>query len=515
MSNHRNPALFPFTLSNKNLIAISITTLLALTMTACTNSSTNPITGGTGSDAYTVNTTADTTDRTPGDGFCADQNNQCSLRAAIIESNTKKGPQSITIPALTITLNKTGTDDKAELGDLDITDEVSITGKSQAETIIDAGSIDRIFQVLTNGLTLSPSNPGKLTLENLTLRNGSSTDGGAIYATGILNVKNVSFFGNTASNSGGAINAQDSLNVNSVNITDCAFEKNTAGNGGAIYLDHDATLKGLSITRNTASKDGGGIYNQGNTVTLETSVLTGNISRGDGGAIHTVYGLGGSLSLSSSSLSDNHADLGNGGAIGVDVSKVTITSSTLEGNSAGDGGAIGASRSSQGRETLEMTNSTISGNRATNTGGGINVFTANITSSTIALNQAAAAKGGSLSTNGSITLKNSILSALTGGDCYLGANSLSPGSIITAGGNISSDATCSFGANDKTSTMAKLEPIANNGGLTRTHLISATSPALEWIDTNLCPSVDQRGVTRPQGEKCDAGAVERRAGATP
>jgi CSLREA domain-containing protein len=235
MSKHRNPRSIPSILSNKNLIAISITTLLALTITACTNSSTNPITGGTGSDAYTVNTNADTTDRNPGDGFCSDQNNQCSLRAAIIESNTKKGPQSITIPALTITLSKTGTDDTANLGDLDITDEVSIIGKSQAETIIDAGSIDRIFQVLTNGLTLSPSNPGKLTLENLTLRNGSSVDGGAILASGILSVRNVSFFGNTASNSGGAIYAEDSLNVNSINITDSKFEKSTAGNGGAIW----------------------------------------------------------------------------------------------------------------------------------------------------------------------------------------------------------------------------------------------------------------------------------------
>ena len=115
MSKPRNPRIIPFITSSKNLIAISITTLLALTITACTTSSNNSING---SDAYTVNTNADTTDRNPGDGVCSDQNNQCSLRAAIIESNTKKGPQSITIPALTITLSKTGTDDKAEVGDL-------------------------------------------------------------------------------------------------------------------------------------------------------------------------------------------------------------------------------------------------------------------------------------------------------------------------------------------------------------------------------------------------------------
>ena len=405
-------------------------------------------------------------------------------------------------------MSKTGTDDTAELGDLDITDEVSITGKSQAETIIDAGGTDRIFQVLTNGITLSPSNPGKLTLENLTLRNGSSGSGGAIAVTGILNVKNVAFFGNTASDSGGAIYAPDSLNINSINLSDSTFEKNTAGFGGAIYLNHDATLKGLSLTQNTASKNGGAIYNEGNTVTLETSVLTGNISRGDGGAIYSF----GSLSVTSSSLTDNHADLGNGGGIGLSGGTTNINSSTLDGNSARDGGAIGQIRFAQ-RVTLVMTNSTVSGNTAINAGGAIDILNANITSSTIAFNQAAPAKGGSFSTNGSITLKNSILSALTGGDCYGGP--FDRGTIVSAGGNISSDATCSLGTSDKASTVAKLEPLANNGGLTRTHLISTTSPALELIDANLCPNVDQRGVTRPQGAKCDAGAVERRAGATP
>ena len=145
----------------------------------------------------------------------------------------------------------------------------------------------------------------------------------------------------------------------------------------------------------------------------------------------------------------------------------------------------------------EILNSTVSGNSATNAGGGIDVLNASITSSTIAFNQAAPAKGGSFSTSGSITLKNSILSTLTGGDCYTGTSGF--GAFITAGGNISSDATCSLGASDKASTVAKLEPLANNGGLTRTHLISAISPAFEVIDANLCPSVDQRGVLRPQG----------------
>src|SRR5580692_7616384 len=38
---------------------------------------------------FTVNTTNDTHDATPGDGICADSSGQCSLRAAIEEANAE------------------------------------------------------------------------------------------------------------------------------------------------------------------------------------------------------------------------------------------------------------------------------------------------------------------------------------------------------------------------------------------------------------------------------------------
>ena len=37
---------------------------------------------------FTVNSTADTVDATPGDTLCADANGQCTLRAAIQEANS-------------------------------------------------------------------------------------------------------------------------------------------------------------------------------------------------------------------------------------------------------------------------------------------------------------------------------------------------------------------------------------------------------------------------------------------
>ena len=57
-----------------------------------------------------------------------------------------------------------------------------------------------------------------------------------------------------------------------------------------------------------------------------------------------------------------------------------------------------------------------------------------------------------------------------------------------------------------TLTDPLLGPLADNGGPTQTRALSPGSPA---IDLFACiPTVDQRGVARPTGSKCDAGAYE-------
>ena len=54
----------------------------------------------------------------------------------------------------------------------------------------------------------------------------------------------------------------------------------------------------------------------------------------------------------------------------------------------------------------------------------------------------------------------------------------------------------------------QLAPLANNGGPAPTMAIAASSPAVNHAVAATCPSIDQRGVSRPQGSGCDAGAYE-------
>jgi hypothetical protein len=50
-------------------------------------------------------------------------------------------------------------------------------------------------------------------------------------------------------------------------------------------------------------------------------------------------------------------------------------------------------------------------------------------------------------------------------------------------------------------------PLANNGGSTPTHALLEGSPAADGAGPG-CPATDQRGISRPQGLRCDIGAFE-------
>lgn len=61
---------------------------------------------------------------------------------------------------------------------------------------------------------------------------------------------------------------------------------------------------------------------------------------------------------------------------------------------------------------------------------------------------------------------------------------------------------------------AGLLPLADNGGPTLTHALSADSPALDGGDPGIvgAPPTDQRGLARIQGERIDIGAFEAQPG---
>jgi CSLREA domain-containing protein len=103
---------------------------------------------------FTVNSTADAVDANPGDGLCETRTpGECTLRAAVQETNVLPGEDTITIPAGTYYLSIAGAwEDNAATGDLDITDDLVVTGAGMGVTLIDGNELDRIFDIRSGAL---------------------------------------------------------------------------------------------------------------------------------------------------------------------------------------------------------------------------------------------------------------------------------------------------------------------------------------------------------------------------
>lgn len=439
-----------------------------------------------------------TVDRTDDDASVAAQActgavNDCSLRGAIIKANATAGADTIDLPAGTYTLSIAGADeDAAATGDLDITDDLTITGAARATTIIDGGQKDRVFQT-------DPSGGGTITvtIQHVTVQNGQSPDAGPVGGGGIRN---------GASSPSGAT-------------------------GGTLHLIDVAVINNTT----TAGVNGGGLSNDG-VMTIVDSVVSGNIAGGLGGGI--VQNDEGSLSISGTTISGNGAT-GSGGGLftgffSTSASPVaSIDGSTFSGNTGSTGGGI-----ARNRGNLTVTNSTISGNTATNggfAGGGIfdaGGFVASmlLVNCTISDNTATPpGAGGGIANNGVIggSLETKLANTIVAGN-HAGSDLDFEGGVLSAGFNLIGDTTgLTVDLNSDTTgdQMGVANPhlgaLANNGGFTQTHALLSGSPAIDAGNPAAsdgsgvhCRTTDQIGTTRPvDGDgsgsaRCDIGAFE-------
>lgn len=258
----------------------------------------------------TITVTSTTDTLVPGDGAC-------SLREAISNANANADTTSgdcvagsawdtIMIPAGTYTLSIAGINENANMtGDLDITDETTVQGAGMAQTIVDGGRIDRVFNIryenvhfadmtIQNGYA---QQPGTCTANNP----DDQRDGGGVYIDGwevSRRFDRVRFTNNEAICSGGglgAVNARDVGGFGSVVDNNLAQQ-----DGGGVFfwrVDQnalpDVRLYSWTISGNTATVNGGGfVHTSGCCVMqLEGVTITGNTAGGMGGGVHQ-YGFG-------------------------------------------------------------------------------------------------------------------------------------------------------------------------------------------------------------------------------
>ena len=233
-------------------------------------------------------------------------------------------------------------------------------------------------------------------------------------------------------------------------------------------------------------------------MTLTNSTVSGNTAGGGGGGIITT-----TATLTNSTVSGNTAAAGGGG--GIVANTATLTDSTVSGNTAaGDGGGVGA-------QTVTLTNSTVSGNSATQNGGGIWSVTATLLNCTVVENTALTGGGLFHNAGGTFSIRNTIV-ALNLVD-FSGTGPDVSGAFASGGHNLIGDGTGGTGFinGDIVGTSLnpidpKLGPLANNGGQTKTHALKAGSPAIDDGDNANLPPTDQRGAGFPRRRTATATA---------
>ena len=268
-----------FRVYERELVASDIAELRALR--GITVDTTNDVVDGTTTDVASLLASKGA------DGFI-------SLREAILAvNNDSSGTWTIEVGAGTYNISN-GSGDSA--GDFDIRNDVTIRGSGVGATIIDANSVDRVFQVHSSTVTF----------EDMTIQEGrGSSPGGAIH-----------------------INAASDVTVNQVRLFDNAP---SLSNGGAIHNSGTLTVTNSTFDSNDAPvSSGGAIYQaSGGVANISNSLFVGNsASLSNGGAIYA----NGTLNVTNSTFSGNSiSGFDNGSAIFINSAVATLQNVTVTG----------------------------------------------------------------------------------------------------------------------------------------------------------------------------------------
>ncbi len=378
-------------------------------------------------------------------------------------------------------------------------------------------------------------NLANVTLNDLTLKNGSAGNfnGGAVSVpTGTLTLNRCALTGNQAARGGAVYCASPALAPYRLALAGCTLTGNQAagsldllvgvsdGRGGAVYSTTVTSVTDCRVADNTVNTKvgnvlvrglGAGLYLSGSVTTIDRCTIASNApvapsgsTLADGGGI---YSEGGTLTVQNSTVSGNRVGYGTGGGVRVIDGRVTLTNTTVSGNQAVNGGGLAflATGSAAQAPDWRVQNSTVTANTvvaiqpgAVSSGVGVYV------------------EGGSKPKLGSTIVAGNRFDAAV----VTGVGPDAAGDFTSLGHNlVGSPAGLTGFANgvngDVVGTAAapadpRLGPLADNGGPTFTHALLAGSQAIDAGSNPAGLAWDQRGAgfARVIGTAADIGAFE-------
>jgi hypothetical protein len=442
----------------------------------------------------------------------ADDGSTGTLRWAVAGAKADTTPSMIVFELGTAPATITLTQGQLELSNT--SEPVAIyDGTGQGPVTISGNDQSGAFQV-DSGVTAS--------ISGLTIIDGSATSGGGgVFNEGSTTLVNCTISGNTsADGAGGGLYNTFSGHLKAYGTT---ISGNTSSNEGAgVYNDGTAYLSGCTISGNSNNNSGGGVWNR-NSIDVSGCTVSGNNAFVGGGLENE-----GTATVTDCTISQNTASKSGGGVAngfvsyvsgGNDTAALTLTGSTISNNtvSGGTSGGGGAGILNDGQASL--CDSTIANNfanngqfAATSGGGGLDdTGTASLVACTVSGNTTTGI-GGGIYVGGTgadtVTLNNTIVA---GNESAPYGGSVSPSDIIGGSGAVVS------GSNDLVGTGGSaglssitnllgvvdpdLGPLGENGGPTETMAlltgslaIHGGSLALEIGPGSSALTSDQRGL---------------------
>lgn len=293
---------------------------------------------------------------------------------------------------------------------------------------------------------------------------------------------------------GGCVSSAGNLALFESHVSYCKLSGPAATFGGAIFTAGYLALTSSSISHSyayssTKGAHGGGAYVQG-AFAAKYAEISNNEAR-DHSEFYVSHGGGvfatNDVVIVGSTIAENRAEQAGGlELLGGISASVQVTNSTVSGNVALDSPGI------RTKAPMRLSNSTVAFNRllpsAYNNYHGAGIFL----------------DAASLDLESSIVADNVSMS---------GADDISGSGMIIGSHSLVIQATLTLPA-DTRSNCPALQPLAYNGGLTRNHALGEHSFALEWGSNPENLTTDQRSAPRTVGLDPDSGAVERQIGET-
>ena len=231
---------------------------------------------------------------------------------------------------------------------------------------------------------------GTVNVTNSTISDGvaNRAGGGIEIVAGDLTLNNVKLLRNVAGpagsampGNGGALHVSQAANTN-INNSLVQFNR-AASEGGGLWnsATGSMTLTNSKVDANIASGDdatngGGGIFNDGGTLTVGGTEIDDNLATGTSGSGGGIFSVAGTVNVTGSTISDNVANRAGGGVEVIDGT-FNLANVKLIRNKAGVGaspnpGNGGGLHVSGNAATVNITDNTlVQSNRASREGGGL------------------------------------------------------------------------------------------------------------------------------------------------